>query len=134
VLRETRPDVVIVSTVDHYHREYIIRALHTGCDAITEKPMTIDAEKCRAVLAAERMTGRWVTVTFNSRLKPYNTRIKELLAAEAIGRVLAVELACFLDKRHGADWPVHMYSRRAITKVAGAAAARRSSSSMSNVD
>src|SRR5438552_3407251 len=104
VLRETRPDVVIVSTVDHYHREDIIRVLHTGCDAITEKPMTIDAEKCRAVLAAERMTGRWVTVTFNSRLKPYNTRIKELLSAGAIGRVLAVELECFLDKRHGADY------------------------------
>src|SRR5207244_4549042 len=30
MLRETRPDAVIVSTVDRYHHEYIIRALHAG--------------------------------------------------------------------------------------------------------
>lgn len=35
MLRTTHPDVVIVTTVDRYHHEYIIRSLR-GCDAITE--------------------------------------------------------------------------------------------------
>src|SRR5213082_2167328 len=49
--------------IDRYHHDYIIKALDAGCDAITEKPMTIDDEKCRAILAAEKRTGRRVIVT-----------------------------------------------------------------------
>ena len=49
MLEETKPDVVIVATVDRYHHEYIVRALHAGCDVISEKPLTIDDEKCRAI-------------------------------------------------------------------------------------
>ncbi len=104
LLGEARPDCVIVTTVDRYHHEYIIRALEAGCDAITEKPMTIDDDKCRAILAAEKRTGRQVVVTFNLRFVPYVTRVKELLRAGAIGRVLSLDLNWQLDTRHGADY------------------------------
>ena len=104
MLRATTPDYVIVTTVDRYHHEYIVRALEAGCDAITEKPMTIDAAKCRAILAAEQRTGRRVIVTFNFRFTPYVTRVKELLRAGAIGEVLSVNLEWILDTRHGADY------------------------------
>jgi predicted dehydrogenase len=104
MLREAAPDCVIVATVDRYHHEYIIRALEAGCGVITEKPMTIDAEKCNAILTAERRTGRRIVVTFNARFTPYATRIKELLRAGAVGTVLHVDLEWFLDRRHGADY------------------------------
>ncbi len=104
MLRETKPDCVIVTTIDRYHHEYIIRALNAGCDVITEKPMTIDDERCRAILAAERRTGKRVTVTFNYRFMPYVTRVKELLAAGTIGEALNVDFEWYLDRRHGADY------------------------------
>jgi predicted dehydrogenase len=104
MLRRARPDCVIVTTVDRYHHDYIIGALEAGCDAITEKPMTIDDEKCRAILAAERRTGRKVIVTFNYRFAPYVTRVKELLREGLIGRVLSVHFEWILDTRHGADY------------------------------
>jgi predicted dehydrogenase len=104
MLRTVRPDCVIVTTVDRYHHQYIIGALQAGCDAITEKPMTIDDAKCRAILAAERASGRRVIVTFNYRFAPYTARVKELLRAGAIGRVLSVDFEWILDTRHGADY------------------------------
>ena len=104
MLRQARPDAVIVTTVDRFHHEYIIRALEAGCDAISEKPMTIDDEKCRAILAAERRTGREVIVTFNMRFMPYVTRVKELLREGVVGQLLSVDLEWFLDTRHGADY------------------------------
>ena len=84
MLRDTKPDCVIVTTVDRFHHEYIIRALDAGCDAITEKPMTIGAAQCRAILAAEKRSGKSVTVTFNYRFAPYTTRVKELLREGAM--------------------------------------------------
>jgi predicted dehydrogenase len=104
MLRDAAPDCVIITTVDRYHHEYIIRALDAGCAVITEKPMTIDAEKCNAILAAEQRTGRRIAVTFNARFTPYATRIKELLREGVIGTVLHVDLEWFLDRRHGADY------------------------------
>lgn len=104
MLQRTRPACVIVVTMDRYHHEYIIRALDAGCAVITEKPMTIDDEQCRAVLAAEQRAGRPITVTFNYRFMPYVTRVKELLRKGAIGRPLNVDFEWYLDRRHGADY------------------------------
>ena len=56
MLEQRRPDVVIVTTVDAFHHLYIITAMQNGCDVITEKPMTIDAEKVGAVLSAVEQT------------------------------------------------------------------------------
>lgn len=104
MLRETRPDCVIVTTVDRYHHDYIIAALNAGCDAITEKPMTIDDAKCRAILDAERETGKRITVTFNYRFAPYVTRAKEIIRSGAIGDVLSIDFEWLLDRSHGADY------------------------------
>src|SRR5690625_7978705 len=52
-----KPDIVIVTSVDRTHHTYIVRALELGCDVITEKPMTIDAEKTQVIIDAIDRTG-----------------------------------------------------------------------------
>ncbi|RAV21368.1 Gfo/Idh/MocA family protein [Paenibacillus contaminans] len=99
-----KPDVVIVSTVDRTHHTYIIRAMELGCDVITEKPMTVDEEKCQAILDAKRRTGRSLRVTFNYRYAPHNTKVRELIADGAIGDVFSVHFEWLLNTRHGADY------------------------------
>jgi len=104
MIRETRPDAVIVTSVDRTHDEYICRAMELGCDAITEKPMTTTAEKCRRILATQKKTGRSCRVTFNYRYSPPRTQIKDLLMTGAIGDVLAVDFQWLLNTSHGADY------------------------------
>src|SRR6187431_3557694 len=84
--------------------DLIVRALHAGCDVITEKPMTTDAAKCRAILDAVAATGKRVRVAFNYRWAPFRTKVKELLAAGTIGRVRSITLEYMLDTNHGADY------------------------------
>ncbi|HVU18561.1 MAG TPA: Gfo/Idh/MocA family oxidoreductase [Candidatus Didemnitutus sp.] len=104
MLQRERPDVVFVCSVDATHGDYIVRALRAGCDVITEKPMTIDAPQCRAVLAAAAEAGKKVRVAFNYRWSPFRTRVRELLAAGTIGKVRSVNLEYLLDTNHGADY------------------------------
>ncbi len=104
MMQQAHPECVIVTTMDRYHHEYIIRSLQAGCDVISEKPMTIDDARCRAILETERQTGKRVVVTFNYRFAPYVTRVKELLREGVIGRILSVDFEWFLDTRHGADY------------------------------
>lgn len=104
MIRERRPDTVIVTSVDATHHEYIIRAMDAGCDVITEKPMTTDAEKARAILAAKQRTGRRLRVTFNYRYSPPRSQVKDLLMSGAIGDVLSVDFHWLLNTHHGADY------------------------------
>jgi predicted dehydrogenase len=104
MLAEQRPDVVIVTTVDAYHHQYIAAAMEHGCDVITEKPMTTDDDKVAAILAAIERTGRRLTVTFNYRYSPAYTRVRQLVAAGAIGTPRLVDFSWLLDTSHGADY------------------------------
>ncbi len=104
MVRDTRPDTIIVTTMDSTHHTYIVRAMQLGCDAITEKPMTTDAEKARAILDAIGQTGRDLRVTFNYRYAPLATKIKELIRDGAVGRPTHVNFQWVLDTNHGADY------------------------------
>ncbi len=101
---QSRPDVVIVTSVDATHDDYIVHAMTLGCDVITEKPMTTDAAKCQRILDARRRTGKRCTVAFNYRYTPVRSQLKELLASGVIGDVLSVDFNWVLDTRHGADY------------------------------
>ncbi|MGK3209127.1 Gfo/Idh/MocA family protein [Amycolatopsis sp. MEPSY49] len=104
MLAKERIDVVVVCTPDHTHADYVVAALHAGCDVVTEKPMTTDVDGARRILAARRETGRSVRVAFNYRYNPVHRRVRELLAAGAIGDVGSVEFSWLLDTAHGADY------------------------------
>ncbi len=104
MIKDCLPDIVIVTTKDKFHDEYICRAMELGCDVITEKPMTTTAEKCQRIIDTIKKTGRSLRVTFNYRYAPPRTQIKELLMSGIIGDVLSVDFHWLLDTHHGADY------------------------------
>ncbi|NUW61148.1 Gfo/Idh/MocA family protein [Cronobacter muytjensii] len=104
MIQETQPDTLIVTTIDRTHDDYIVRALHAGCDVITEKPMTIDETRALRILDAIEETGRQVRVTFNYRYAPHHSKVRELLMNGTIGDVFSVHLEWLLNTEHGADY------------------------------
>ncbi|MEJ6980499.1 Gfo/Idh/MocA family oxidoreductase [Pedobacter sp. P351] len=104
MLKETKPEILIVTTMDSTHHEQIVKGLEAGADIITEKPMTTDEKKCQMILDAERKTGKKVHVTFNYRYSPHRQKIYELLHNDSIGKVTSVDFHWYLDTSHGADY------------------------------
>lgn len=104
MIRREKPDCIIVTTVDYTHHTYIIRAMELGCDVISEKPMTVDEEKCQAIIDAVKRTGRRLRVAFNYRYSPFNTKIREVLMDGTIGEVHSVHFEYLLNAVHGADY------------------------------
>ncbi|MEU9787039.1 Gfo/Idh/MocA family oxidoreductase [Streptomyces phaeochromogenes] len=104
MLRRERVDLVVVCSVDRTHDDYIVRALEAGCDVVTEKPMTTDADKARRILDARRRTGGDVRVAFNYRYNPVHSAVREVIAGGEIGEVGSVHFEWLLDLRHGADY------------------------------
>jgi predicted dehydrogenase len=104
MMADIKPDVVIVTSMDRTHHTYICRAMELGCDVITEKPMTVDAEKCQQIIDISKRTGRKVTVTFNYRYSPRNTKIKEVLRSGIVGDLTSIHFEWLLSTVHGADY------------------------------
>ena len=104
MITDTRPDTVIVSTIDSTHHLYITRAMELGCDVISEKPMTTDLAKLKAIYQTIERSGRSLRVTFNYRYAPAYTRFRQLVMEGLVGRPLLVDFSWLLDTSHGADY------------------------------
>lgn len=104
MMQETKPDALIVTTVDGTHHQFIIKGLQYGAEIITEKPLTIDEQKCQSILDAEEKAGKKIKVTFNYRYSPHRQKLYELLRSGTIGELTSVDFHWYLDIYHGADY------------------------------
>jgi len=104
MIRETRPDILIVTTMDSFHAKYICLAMENGCRPISEKPMCTDEKMVQDIIDTERRTGNKLTVTFNYRYGPDAMRIKEILMGREIGEITSVDFNWYLDVYHGASY------------------------------
>lgn len=104
MMKEQKPDLLIVTTVDNTHDEFIVKGMEHGADVITERPMTTDEKKCQRIIDAEKRTGKKVRVTFNYRYSPHRQKIYELLRAGTIGKITSADFHWYLDTSHGADY------------------------------
>ena len=104
MIEKTQPDLVIVTTKDSTHHEFIVKGLDMGCDVLTEKPLTTDENKCQAIIDAERRSKKNLIVGFNYRWSPYITKVKEQLANESVGKITSVDFHWYLNTYHGASY------------------------------
>jgi len=78
-------DAVYVATPPSTHARYAIAAMRAGKPAYVEKPMALDGGECEAMLAASRETGMPLFVAYYRRALPRFLKVRDLLAAGAIG-------------------------------------------------
>lgn len=85
-------DLVVNSTFSYQHAPISIDLLEHGLNVVCEKPMAKTYEDgCRMVLAA-RASGRMLNIFQQSRFAPYYRRIRELLDAGKLGRVIQASI------------------------------------------
>ena len=117
MIAETKLDVVIVTTVDSTHADYICRAMELGA-MITEKPMTTEAGMCQRILDTSAKTGRRCRVTFNYRYMPVRDQVKELLPAARSATSRRCDFRWLLDTHHGADYFRRWHRQKKLIRAA----------------
>ena len=95
VVADPHIDIVDVATPNHMHAQIALAALRAGKDVLLEKPMATTIADCDAIIAAERETGRLVSVGHELRQSAQWGRIKSLVDDDAIGDPLWVNINLF---------------------------------------
>lgn len=104
MIEETRPDALIVTSMDCTHIDYILGGLKHDLDVICEKPMTTNTADALRVIEAEKKSKGKVICTFNYRYNPIHTKLKELVLSGKIGKVTHVDLNWYIDIEHGSSY------------------------------
>ena len=110
---EIKPDMAIVTTMDSTHAEYIVKCLDRKIACVAEKPLCINIGQCREILAArDRNPEVFAVTSHNARYAPLCLKTKELIDSGVIGKVLRMEYAELLDRKHGTSYFRRWNSRR----------------------
>jgi predicted dehydrogenase len=104
MVKETKPDAVIVTTTDSFHEEYVVKAMELGCDVYCEKPLVTEAEQAQQILDAEKRTGKKIITTFNARHGASSEEVKKVIMSGTLGKIISAEFQEYLDIDHGASY------------------------------
>ena len=92
-------DVVGIYTPDHLHAGHVIQALDAGKHVICTKPFINDLEDARAVLAAQRRSGRQVMVGQSTRFFAPFIRQRQHFDSGGLGDLVTIEASYSDDHR-----------------------------------
>jgi predicted dehydrogenase len=87
MLQEENLDVVSIVTPNKFHRPLTIAALEAGCHVLCEKPMAMNADEARQMLAVSRRVGKRIMVNFSYRFTEQSMALKRQVDAGALGEV-----------------------------------------------
>ncbi len=80
-------DGVSVCTPNYAHHEITINALKAGKNVLCEKPIAMNAREGAEMVAAEKASGKFLQIGYNSRFAPTNQALKRFVDAGEIGDV-----------------------------------------------
>ncbi|MBO9581874.1 MAG: Gfo/Idh/MocA family oxidoreductase [Sphingobium sp.] len=91
-IRDPAVDCVLLLTPPATHCELALAAFSVGKHVLVEKPLALDVESGRVMLAAAEAAGRQLGVVLQHRFRPGPRRLRELLADGALGAVVHAHL------------------------------------------
>lgn len=84
-------DAVLVATPAPFHEAVLIPAIEAGLAVLCEKPLAPTPEESLRIIAAEQRLGRpHIQVGFMRRFDKEHMELRELIASERLGRLLAL--------------------------------------------
>lgn len=99
MLQKSNLDAIGICTPHDLHAEQAIAALNHGLHVLVEKPMTITGEEARALLEAEKSSGRVLMVSYDDRFSGKWRTAKRAIEDGIIGQLRQVNLALTIYRR-----------------------------------
>ncbi len=100
-------DLVYVVLPNSMHKEYTIRAAKAGKHVIVEKPMALNANDCREMIAACQQAGVQLAVGYRLHYEPYNLEMKRMGQQKVFGAVKLVESSLGYKTSNPDEWRLH---------------------------
>ncbi|MCU6708752.1 Gfo/Idh/MocA family oxidoreductase [Paenibacillus sp. J5C_2022] len=88
MIRQERPDVVVITLPHFLHKEAVIWCAEQGCHVLVEKPMAMNVQECREMNEAAARNGVILAVGHMQHYFPSMIRAREILRSGRLGKVI----------------------------------------------
>lgn len=96
LLKQTKPELVLIATPDHWHALPAIAAIQSGADVYLQKPISVDVVEGQAILAAARKYNRVVQIGTQRRSTPHLIEARDQIIRDGkLGTIGMVEIYCY---------------------------------------
>lgn len=99
---------VMIASWNSQHCEQTLAAFEAGKHVFCQKPLGVQLSECVAMHQAWLRSGRMFNIGFTLRYSPHYRKIKQLIDAGHIGKIISMEFNETLDFNHGGyimgDW------------------------------
>ena len=104
--KETGLNLVAICTPNGLHADHSIRVLEAGHHVLCEKPLCIDVEDARKMIAAGEKAGKKLFVVKQNRYNPPVAFLKELIVKGKLGKIYSFQINCFWNRPEAyyTDW------------------------------
>jgi glucose-fructose oxidoreductase len=102
----TNPDIDIVYIVlpNAMHKEFTIRAANAGKHVICEKPMALNAQECREMIAACERNKVGLSIGYRMHFEPYTQEIMRLGREKDFGEILQISCGAAFRSSNFNNW------------------------------
>ena len=102
ILNRKDIDAVVIATPDHWHKRMTLEALAAGKHVYIEKPLTWSIKEGPEIVEAEKKSGKLLMVGSGGKTTAMAQKVKELVAAGALGKVTQIRMVNHRNSREGA--------------------------------
>lgn len=97
-------DMVYVVLPNSMHMEYTIRGAKAGKHVICEKPMAMDAEECRQMIAACKEENRMLSIGYRMQFEPTTQEAIRFQRENVFGDIMFVSAGAGFRERREEQW------------------------------
>ena len=107
LLENEKLDAVSICTYNRTHALCAIDALRHGLPVLLEKPMCVTMDEARAIMNAEKESGKFVSVGFQPRFDNSMKQVKAVVGSGILGRIYYIQTGG--GRRHGIPYYHHSF-------------------------
>ena len=90
LLESSDVDAVYIPLPNNLHAEWTIRAAEMGKHVLCEKPLALNADECARMISSCGRHDVWMMEAFMYRFHPQICKLKQMIDAGDIGKILAI--------------------------------------------
>jgi predicted dehydrogenase len=98
LLKNNKPDAVIVATPNQFHEKHTISFLNAKIPVLLEKPISDKISKAKKIIDSAKINKTSLLIGYHRRHNSMATNVKKKIDSGKLGKIVSVNIMCWLYK------------------------------------
>ena len=98
LLKNNKPDAVIVATPNQFHEKHTISFLNAKIPVLLEKPISDKISKAKKIINSAKKNKTSLLIGYHRRHNSMATNVKKKIDSGKLGKIVSVNIMCWLYK------------------------------------